>query len=51
VVNIDFNAYQDALAKLKDDLHQINKFKLPFAPTSELGHVNNLVGLLGNQID
>ena len=51
VVNVDFSAYQDALAKLKDDLHQINKFKSRFAPTSELSHVNNLVDLLGNQID
>jgi hypothetical protein len=24
VVNVDFSAYQDALAKLKDDLYQIN---------------------------
>jgi len=36
---VDFSVYQDALAKLKDDLYQINKFKSPFAPTAELDRV------------
>ena len=51
VVNVDFSAYQDALAKLKDDLYQINKFKSRFAPTAELSYVRKLVDLLEIQID
>jgi hypothetical protein len=51
VVNVDFRAYQEALAKLKDDLYQINKFKPRFAPAAELKHLTNLADLLGNQID
>ena len=40
---VQFRAYQDALTKLKDDLHQIKKFKSHFAPNTELNRVKILV--------
>jgi hypothetical protein len=39
VVNLDFSPYEQTIAKLRDDLVYIQKFKMPLAPAHELNHV------------
>jgi len=50
VVNVDFSTFEDTLAKLKDDVYSIVKFKSRFTPTAELGHVKILVDFLESYI-
>lgn len=50
MLNVDFSAFKDTLAKLKDDVCKIVKFKSRFAPTADLDHAKILVGFLENQI-
>jgi hypothetical protein len=50
VVNVDFSAFEDTLAKLKDGAYQIIKFKSRFTHTAELGHVKVLVDFIESHI-
>jgi len=50
VVNVDCSVFEDTLAKLKDDVYKIVKFKSRFTPTAELGHVKILVDFLESHI-
>ena len=50
VINFYFSVLEDTLAKLKDGVHQIIKFKSRFTPTAELGHVKILMDFLESHV-
>ena len=39
IVNLDFSSYEQTIAKLKDDLLYMQKFKTPLAPVYEMNHL------------
>ena len=39
MVNLDFITYEQTIAKLRDYLYYIQKFKSPLAPVHELSHI------------
>jgi hypothetical protein len=40
IVNLDFSPYEQTIAKLRDDLLCMQKFKMPLAPVHELNHID-----------
>ena len=39
IVNLDFSPYKQTIAKLKDDLLYMQKFKMPLSPVYEMNHI------------
>jgi hypothetical protein len=50
IVNLDFSPYEQTIAKLRDDLLYIQKFKSPFAPANELNHIEYILQKLEDEI-
>jgi hypothetical protein len=51
ISNLDFNAYEQTISKLRDDLLYIQKFKTPLTPVHELNHTEYLLQNLEDEID
>lgn len=51
VVNVDFSPYEQTIAKLRDDLLYIQKFKTPLAPVHELNHIEYVLQKLESEIN
>jgi hypothetical protein len=47
---MDVSLYEQTIAKLRDDLSYIEKFKSPFAPVNELNHIENVLLKLEEEI-
>jgi len=50
IVNLDFSTYEQTIAKLRDDLYFIQKFKSPLAPVHELSHIEYVLQKLEDEI-
>jgi len=50
IVNLDFSPYEQTIAKLRDDLFYIQKFKSPFVPVNELNHIEYILQKLEDEI-
>jgi hypothetical protein len=50
IVNLDFSPYEQSIAKLRDDLLYIQKFKTPLAPVHELFHTEYVLQKLEDEI-
>jgi hypothetical protein len=48
---VDFTPYEQTIAKLRDDLLYIQKFKTPLAPVHELNHIEYVLQKLEHEID
>jgi len=51
IVNLDFSTYEPVIAKLKDDLFYIQKFKKPLVPVHELNHIEYVLQKLEEEIN
>jgi len=51
IVNLDFSTYEQTIAKLRDDLFYIQKFKTPLAPVHELIHIEYVLQKLEDEIN
>ena len=50
IVNPDFSTYEQTIAKQRDDLFYIQKFKTPLAPVHELNHIEYVLQKLEDEI-
>ena len=51
IVNLDFNAYEQIIAKLRDFLFYIQKLKTTLAPVHELDHIEYVLQKLEDEIN
>jgi hypothetical protein len=51
IVNLEFSPYEQTIAKLRDDLLCIQKFKMPLAPVHVLNHIQYVLQKLEDEID
>ena len=51
IVNPDFSTYEQTIAKQRDDLFYIQKFKTPLAPVHELNHIEYVLQKLEDEIN
>jgi len=51
IVNLDFSTYDQTIAKVRDDLFYIQKFKTPLAPVHELNHIEYVLQKLEDEIN
>jgi len=51
IVNLDFSPCEQTIAKLRDDLFYIQKFKTPLAPVHELNHIEYILQKLEEEIN
>jgi len=51
IINLDFSPYEQTIAKLRDDLFYIQKFKTPLAPFHELNHIEYVLQKLEDEIN
>jgi len=51
IVNLDFSTYEQTIAKLREDLFYIQKFKTPLASVHELNHIEYVLQKLEDEIN
>jgi len=51
IVNLDFSTYEQTIAKLRDGLFYIQKFKTPLTPVHELNHMEYVLQKLEEEIN
>ena len=51
IVNLDFSPYEQTIAKLRDDLLYMQKFKTPLALVHELNHIEYVLQKLEEEIN
>jgi len=51
IVNLDFSPCEQTIAKLRDGLLYIRKFKTPLAPVHELNHIEYVLQKLEEEIN
>ena len=51
IINLDFSTYEQTIAKLRDNLFYVQKFKTSLAPVHELNHMEYVLQKLEEEIN